>query len=752
MLEDVRNIANNNVSYDDARIKSSDFAAKPSFKGNPNAVDNTPKADTYQGQELPPEMSFGQKFIKYMIPTWLGLHFGTEAFNKANGGEYEKSLVGRLGKFGDRVSDTKLVKNGFVDGLVSSGRTLKNNFKSFVRRHPILNSMAATPTEPECPLVTNFLETQAEADIKEGASKLGDFLKKNPKTLRGAGATDAEIEAFKTKYGTSMGRVKNQSRAVEEFLIDKIGKDLGHENLMARVESREAAMLSQLQKYRGALSDPALTPETKAWIRGRIDKINELRQSYRANTLKRLKLQSMGVKENFIAEAAKEPAGKGAKIEKALESAKKYNPKLSQFYNKLKSISAPTSKLGKFLPKAAKLAMRGLTFGGGLFNTLFVAFFLGDAVKNTIDAPKEQKAGTFASGLMEAMSWVIAMPLALKGMHAVNGLKNLGKSKTQVDAFKTALKTFNEQAKAGAFKSHAAYNRELGKLMALKNAGTAPKGIGKLFSKVSKFLSIGLEQIEPFKRNTSNLTGSVKNIAKLSNFKAKLPNFLRNCVGYPLRFALYMFAFQPIVDKLFSAPLKAIFGKPYEPDKIREEQEKAKEQAEMEAFRKKLLYPGARFVPNPEAEKGLDDLDPNTLTDNNLVKQELIKRGLARPNENTNSGNNGYTNSVNGVQIDVRQGDKPFMPPEYQNGNNGTGVNGVNGQKDPNISDYDTVPRSYVPKLDEGFREKAFKPAYSDPYDDPSYDYNYNQMQKSSKDTEKIIEETEKMIKNKFRD
>ena len=752
MLEDVRNIANNNVSYDDARIKSSDFAAKPSFKGNPNAVDNTPKADTYQGQELPPEMSFGQKFIKYMIPTWLGLHFGTEAFNKANGGEYEKSLVGRLGKFGDRVSDTKLVKNGFVDGLVSSGRTLKNNFKSFVRRHPILNSMAETPTEPECPLVTNFLETQAEADIKEGASKLGDFLKKNPKTLRGAGATDAEIEAFKTKYGTSMGRVKNQSRAVEEFLIDKIGKDLGHNDMVGKIERCEAAMETQLRNCLTRLNDPNLDDAAKEQLRNRAQAIRNAQNDYRARVLKRLKLRSMGVKENFITEAAKEPAGKGAKIEKALESAKKYNPKLSQFYNKLKSISAPTSKLGKFLPKAAKLAMRGLTFGGGLFNTLFVAFFLGDAVKNTIDAPKEQKAGTFASGLMEAMSWVIAMPLALKGMHAVNGVKNLGKSKTQINEYKNALKAFNEHVKAGHYADKEIYDTKLAELMTKKNVGTAPKGIGKLFSKVAKFLSIGLEQVAPYKANTKNLKGGAKIAAKLGNLKRFLPNVGRNIIGYPLRFALYMFAFQPIVDKLFSAPLKAIFGKPYEPDKIREEQEKAKEQAEMEAFRKKLLYPGARFVPNPEAEKGLDDLDPNTLTDDNLVKQELIKRGLARPNGNTNSGNNGYTNSVNGVQIDVRQGDKPFMPPEYQNGNNGTGVNGVNGQKDPNISDYDTVPRSYVPKLDEGFREKTFKPAYSDPYDDPSYDYNYDQMQKSSKDTEKIIEETEKMIKNKFRD
>ncbi len=749
MLEDVKNIANNQVSYGDTRIKSSDFASKPSFKGNPNAVDNTPSADTYQGQELPPEMSFGQKFMKYMVPTWLGLHFGTEAFNKANGGEYEKSLVGRLGKLGDRISGTRLVNNSFMDKLTSSGRTLKNNLKAFISRHPILNAMDKTPTAPECPLVTNFLETQAEADLKEGASKLKDYLDKNPKTLRGAGATDAEIDAFKTKYGTSMGRVKNQGKAVEEFLINKIGNDLGHTNMMTTVERREAAIAQQIERYKGMLSDPNLNPSAKDWVRTRLNSMYDLQSNYRANTLKRLKLQSMGVTEKLINESTKHPAGNGAKIEKALESAKNYSPKLAQFYNKVKSITAPTSKLGKFLPKAAKLAMRGLTFGGGLFNTLFVAFFMGDAVKNTIDAPKEQKASTFMTGLMEAMSWVIAMPLALKGMHAVNGIKNLGKSEAQVNTFKDALKEFNKHVKAGHYADKAVYDSKLAELLAKKNVGTAPKGFGKVLSKVAQFLSIGLEQISPYKASTEGLSTGAKISTKLGNLKRFLPNLGKNIIGYPLRFALYMFAFQPIVDKLFSAPLKAVFGEPFEPEKIREEQEKAKEQAEMEAMRKKLLYPGATFLPNPEAVKGLDSLDVNTLADDNLVKQELIKKGLAQPNGKTSTKNNGYTNSVNGVQIDIHQGNKPFMPPEYDQNGNRVNVTINNGQneKDPNKSDYDTVPRSYVPQIN--YENPV---AYSDPFTDPTYDRNYENMQKSSDTTEKFIAETEEMIRNKFRD
>ena len=97
--------------------------------------------------------------------------------------------------------------------------------------------------------------------------------------------------------------------------------------------------------------------------------------------------------EGAIAEMMANPAKNAQKIEQLLMKGSKDSPKLKPFYNKILSIRKPATKLGKFFPKMAKLGMRGLTFGGGLFNSLFVAFFLGDAVKSTIDAPKEKKTG-----------------------------------------------------------------------------------------------------------------------------------------------------------------------------------------------------------------------------------------------------------------------------------------------------------------------------------------------------------------------
>ena len=743
MLENVKSSANNNISIDDTRIKSSDFAKQVAFKGNPNAVDNTPAADTYsaQVQAPPPEMGFGEKFMRYIIPTWGGLHLGTTLYNKANSGEYEKSLVGRLGKWGDRLSNTKLVRNSFVDTLRSHGRTMKSNIQAFIDRHPMLSAMQKTPTKPESSMVTNFMETQNEADLKEASAKLQEFVSKGPKTLQDAGATKAEIEALKTKYGTNaFGRIKNQGKAVEEFLLGKIGADIGNPNIVARIETCEASMLNQLQQYRAILANPNLTAEERAFATNRIVKLSELLPNYRAKVLQALKLKSMGVNRATMEAITSHPEANGQAINQAIGKATKYSPKLSQFANKVKSIFEPGSKIGKFLPKMSKLGMRGLTFGGGLFNTLFVAFFLGDAVKNTIDAPKDQKAGTAVHGLMDAMSWVIAMPIAIKGMHAVNGLKNLGKSQAQVKAYEAALKTFNEQAKAGLFKSRAHYNNAWKGVEALKNVGTAPTGFKKALSKVASFLSIGLGQKEPFRRSTEALTGAAKRAAKMSNFKGKLPNFLRNCAGYPLRFALYMFIFQPIVDKLFSGITSAIFGKPYDPEKVKEEYEKAHQGD----FLKQLMFENraTNIRPNPEAVTGLDKVDEESLSDSNIIKQELVRRGILKPGSGskTNSQQTQWDN-INGVSVNVSGDQPPYMPPQY--GPNGTNPQGPNpSAPDPNKSDYDTVPRTYVPKID--WQNPI---PYGDPMADPNAEINYYRQQELIQNADKVADDVRKYLK-----
>ena len=95
-----------------------------SFKGNPNAVDHTPTADTYQTQPLKEDSML--RTAAFIIPTWYGLNKGTDLFNKACGGEYEKSLMGRLGRFGDYLSGTRVFNNSVTRKMGSTW----DNFKA----------------------------------------------------------------------------------------------------------------------------------------------------------------------------------------------------------------------------------------------------------------------------------------------------------------------------------------------------------------------------------------------------------------------------------------------------------------------------------------------------------------------------------------------------------------------------------------------------------------------------------------------
>lgn len=738
MIEDLRYNSNNNqTSLNGVQNTKQQNFVTPSFKGNPNAVDKTPTADTYQPHLTPapeeaPESPLRK--VTYLLPTWYVLNKGTQLFDKACGGEYEKSLVGRLGSFGDRISETSLVKNSFVDSVKSHASTVKKNIQGFIDRHPMLSAMDKTPTKPENGMAKTFIETQAEYDSKEAFSKIEDLLKDGPKSLKDAGATKDEIKALKQKFGTDLfGRIKNKDAALQEYQLTK----LGDANILTRLESREAAIGKQLEKLQNQLKS---LPKGDAKIDGlkkRIKSVKSLKAGYRENTLRNLKLNKLGLNDAAMSAIKAEPAANSALIEKALENGKAYFPKLSEHFNKLKSMHAPKTALGKILPKMAKVGMRGLTFGGGLFNTLFIAWTLSDSIKNTVDAPKEQKVGTAAAGILETLSWVASMPLALGAMHKIGGLQYTGLSKNQVETFRAAKKAFDAKAKAGLFANEAAYKAEKQAVEALKNVAGQSK-FTKAVKGFAKFIGIGLEQYTPFRNNTKGLKFTEKLPIMFKNLGKKMPNFLRNCVGYPLRFGLYMFVFAAAVDKLFSGVTSAIFGKPYDPEEIKEQKAK-------EAEHLAQLYQGPRMLPNQQAEMAVGTIDLNQLSDENLIKQKVKVLNPAQL-----GGQGQTTTNPQSVQQNPQQPNgnyqQPFMPPvtpNAENGNNGTQVM-PNGQKDPNISEYDTVPRNYVPQIDFNAPVKL-----SDPMMNPNSERNYNTAQQIGEKADKLGDDVEAFLNGK---
>lgn len=733
MLEDLNTNITSQANISPKRNNEVDSKNKVSFKGNPNAVDHTPVADTYQNQQ--PVSDSPLRTAAFILPTWYGLNKGTDLFNKACGGQYEKSLMGRLGRFGDRLSASSLANNSVTRKIGSTWANFKVNAQNYIDKHPMLSAMQKTPTAPENSMPKAFMESQNECDIKEATTELEKFIDKTPKSLKESGATKAEIQQLKAKYGTNIfGNIKNEKAAIQEFQLRKLGGD----SVVNRILAKEQRIPQIIQAYEQKVAAMAPTDPARNAAMQKLNRLYTMAEDYRGNKLRQLKLNKLGLGGGVLEAVKAEPLMHAATVETALERGAAAAPKLSRHANKLKAISAPATKLGRFLPKMAKLGMRGLTFGGGLINTAFVAFPLASSIKNAFDAPKDKKAGTLAEGVVDALSWVVSMPLALMGMHSVNGLKNTGLSKDQYKLFKDELKAFNLRAKNGGFASLAEWTAEKARIEALKDVAGPQSKLTKFFKGVGKALSVGLEQFTPYKESTANLTGAAKRTARIGNLKRMMPNFLRNCAGYPLRFALYMFAFAPVVDKLMSLATKAIFGEAYDPEKVKEEQAK-------EAERLAQLYPGPRFLPNPEAVKGLDAVDVNSLSNNNLIKQKLLG---VKPDDTQQNPVNQPFNAAPATMVSG----EPFMPPTFpqQNGSNpnqNVVINNQNGQNDPNVSVNDNVPRSYVPTVDLN----APLP-YHNPLEDPNQPKNYQVAQNMLNKASQTMADLDKYIANGYRD
>ncbi len=590
------------------------------------SVNSTPQADTFQqegkGSGIPTPL--------YIFGTWLGLNKLMDAFNNNCTKDYDKTLMSKLGRFGDWLTD-KYGNSRIVQGTKNRLSSFKTSAKAFIDKKPILSAMFNTPTKPENSQVIGFMNTQQHADLEEATKTITTYLNETPHTLKEAGATKAEIQQLKQKYGTNLfGKIKNQKRAVQELEFIRLG---------GTAQAFDAL-------------DPAKIAEE----------------------IKKLKISHLGVDEALCKEFAKDPlkyeqqiiaaCKKGGKLAKAIEGRFSWIPFLGIFtkrstnlgmsYNKLTSHTHHASKLGQTFAKIPKLFMRGLTFNGGKLASIMVALGLGVALKNTVNAPKEQKIGTAVGGTVDAVSWIASMPLAIKLMHSVNGLQYLGKNKAEVDKFRKALEIFNKNVDNHVYKDEAAYNKAWN---AIKTNLKAPKtpltGIKKYLAKLGSGLSVALELPKPFKEKTSELAGSAKRAAQFRNIKRMLPMIGKNAIGYPLRFAIYMCLCEPLVNKVISGVTSAIFGKPYEEPEAEGENEGVNEGVNQGV---NPAQNTAQNVNTPQEQKTPVNID--NMPDDNLIKQ-----------------------TANGEHIMM---EPPYIPSERCE------IEGI-------ISPYDSKDREYIP-------------------------------------------------------
>ena len=228
---------------------------------------------------------------------------------------------------------------------------------------------------------------------------------------------------------------------------------------------------------------------------------------------------------------------------------------LSELRNKFTATlgTGNKTKLGRALPKALGWILEGGTnrFAGGKIAVFMQAFIIGDMLYHSIKAPKGEKLKTLGERGVNDFAYFMAAPLAYGAMHKVGGLKYAGLDKAGVDGYRAALKAFNAKAKAGGFATKAEYKAAKKALSDMLKANVK-NPFTRFFKGIGRFINVGNETRAAY----------VSKSALNMNWLRKIPNFLKNCAGVPMRIAIPMLMITPLIAKLCTKGAHAIFGRP----------------------------------------------------------------------------------------------------------------------------------------------------------------------------------------------
>ena len=259
------------------------------------------------------------------------------------------------------------------------------------------------------------------------------------------------------------------------------------------------------------------------------------------------------------------------------------NPELDKVVKRLGlDKKLPKTAFGKGFLKYFNMVLEGSTnrVAGGKFVAIMQAGYLADVIYKTIktDGGFSEKAKSFAERFTEMVAFFVCMPFALKLMHHIGGLQYAGMDKKAVEAYRNALKLHNETAKAGLFKNEAAWKASRDNLKTMLNAGVK-NPITKLFKRVGRIVTVGLEQIRPYDNKAIVRDGFGSKIKDLF----KHPKFgMKQMAGYPMRIVLGMMVLLPMFNKIAVKGSHLLFGKPkhsvLDEGKEEEAAQKAKEQ------------------------------------------------------------------------------------------------------------------------------------------------------------------------------
>lgn len=300
---------------------------------------------------------------------------------------------------------------------------------------------------------------------------------------------------------------------------------------------------------------------------------------------------------------------------------------LVESYNKMqvvKGLKNPMQKtaLGKLLPKWTFKTIEGATNGtaGGKIAIMMQAGMLADAIYRTYKAPKGEKVSTFMECMTNDIAMYMMIPLYSQFFNRVGGLKYLGMTTAQKNAYQSTLNAFNEAAKTGALNKNA---HKIGKKAIKELRGAGSKWYLKPFRAIGRIMDYGTERIYPYLKTGKN----VSILSKTGNFFKRLGHGLKGSAGI----ARMLFAFTFLAPLLAKPVVKVshlIFGKPTNSvlDEGKEETKKASQNAANHQAQIAQLF--APTKADGTNALGLNQAEMQALKAQNLSNEEILQVAL----------------------------------------------------------------------------------------------------------------------------
>lgn len=619
------------------------------------------------------------------LTTGIGYGIGQamDYFGPKCEGQYDKTILGKLGGWGDKFSrNTKLGK--FIEKKLTAfdtwfnkkaqtsklAYTLKNHSASPSKGFPW--NFARMPWQGLPGFVSMDMQNIFEEYTKPISGADGKFLKFIP---TGKANHFEKLEQY-DKYSGHPELIENFKNGLKGKTSAEVALELQKEELRClglpeNTIKRYGNSLDKLQKYAKVLKVKKLGFNSVK----QFDTIMKDLSEHTKEVMSALEKATANGKDLHV--SIWRSSGKLGKLKNHFFGRK---ASLSEYLNKYKAATGTgnATHLGKILPKYFGWLVEGTTnrFAGGKLAPFMQAMIFADMLYHTAKAPKGEHVKTFAERFVNDFSYFIAMTLGLVGVYKAGGLKYLG-----TDAAGKA-KYLAEQAKVNAknamkgFASKTDWKNAKKGVDALLNT-KGLKWYEKPLQKLGCIINMGNDHFKPY---LSPKKGNLNILRRIAN---------TNLVGVPLRLWLVLGVATPIIVKAATKTAHLIFGKPtnsvLDEDK---EDETANQQTQNAPQQPQNTQ--TQTAQNPINNAAPAQTNPNKLPDSNLIKQTVNGQTPNTQNNTTNNQQNTTTTATTTTTVN--------------NQNNNT--QNQNGTMEP-VRTYIPSPVGYVDRMPDASAANA---------------------------------------------